>query len=185
MSPDLPGVGTWVDIHYRRPGKGTTVFRQQVLEAKPSHIVTFQPATALAKPVLVGGTPILENGSPAIWFTMPGVHHDIGIFHRADGSRTGLYANVLTPVYFESPGTWHTTDLFLDWWMPDRGEPRWVDRDELEAALQAGTVDARQARAAEAEASRLQAEWRGGLWPPTFVEEWTLDRALNYAFSDS
>lgn len=181
MTPPLPAVGDWVDIHYHRLHKGTTVFRQQVLESRATHIVTFQHATALDNPVLVENRPVLETGSPVIWFTMPDRGHDIGIFHRGNGTRTGLYANVLTPVEFVSPTRWLTTDLFLDWWVPDHGDPRLLDQDELAKALEAGLVDTDRARRATEEAARIHADWETGAWPPDFVDGWTLARARRIA----
>ena len=177
----LPSPGDWVDIHYARPHKGTTVFRQQVLEARPGHVVTFQPETQLSAPVMVDGQPVLQNGSPVIWFTMPGWGHDIGIFHTPDGCRTGLYANVLTPVQLATPHRWLTTDLFLDWWVPDEGDPQLLDRDELAKAAEAGLVDRQWVMHAENEAARLESDWRRGAWPPEFVQGWTLARALRVA----
>ena len=58
----------------------------------------------------------LERGSDAVWFTFPGLWHDIGRFHRSDGTFTGIYANILTPPLIQPDGVWHTTDLFLDLW---------------------------------------------------------------------
>ncbi|NNM31587.1 MAG: DUF402 domain-containing protein [Gemmatimonadetes bacterium] len=179
--PTLPSLGDWVDIHYHRPHKGTTVFRQQVLEAHPTHVVTYQPRTALAGPLLVGGSPVLRNGSPVIWFTMPGWSHDIGIFHLPDGRRTGLYANVLTPVQFSTPTRWLTTDLFLDWWVPDEGEARLLDQEELEKAHESGLLGPDWVARAKEEAEHLRAEWLDGAWPPDFVDHWTLKRAQRVA----
>ena len=63
---------------------------------------------------MVDGTVILAPGAPVIWFTMPGAWHDIGVFHLENGAPTGIYANVLTPVRFDGPTSWSTTDLYLD-----------------------------------------------------------------------
>ena len=114
----LPRTGAWVDIHYRRLGRPTEVYRQRVLESGAAGIVTFQPDTPIRAALTVGGATILEPGAPAIWFTFPGLWHDIGLFHLGDGTCTGLYANVLTPVEFDGPRSWTTTDLCLDVWVP-------------------------------------------------------------------
>ena len=146
-----------------------------------THVVTFQPATELSRPVNVDGKEILAPGSPVIWFTMPGAWHDIGIFHLPNDRRTGTYANILTPIRFEDPDEWHTTDLFLDWWVPEDGHARLLDEDELRSAVARALVTARDAHDAKREAQRLEAEWLRGTWPPSFVAGWTLERARKLA----
>lgn len=132
----------------------------------------------IARPSLVDGAPILEPGSPVVWFTFRGAYHDVGRFHRADGTFTGLYANVLTPVDGLDGAAWETTDLFLDVWLPaDGGSPRLLDADELDDAVARDWVDRVDADAARAEAERLIGGARAGTWPPPLVHEWTLERA--------
>jgi predicted RNA-binding protein associated with RNAse of E/G family len=112
-----------------------------------------------------------------VWFTFPGVWHDIGRFHRANGRFTGIYANVLTPPTFEPGDVWHTTDLFLDVWIPAGGEPQVLDRDELQNAVAAGWVDEATGLRATAEVDHILAEAASGRWPPPVVDTWTLERA--------
>lgn len=76
-------------------------------------IVTLSEPIEVASPMMADGDVMLETGSLAIWFTFPGAWHDIGQFHRADGTFSGTYANILTPPVMTGP-VWHTTDLFLD-----------------------------------------------------------------------
>ena len=102
-------------------------------------------------------------------------------FHLRDGTFTGYYANVLTPVSIEpsrgrGPHVWHTTDLFLDVWQPADGTVELLDEDELEDALAEGHIDPRTAEAARTEAQRLLALARDGEWPPAVAREWTLAR---------
>lgn len=168
-----------MDIHYQRPHKGATTFRQQVLEATAEAVVTFQPRTRLEGPVLVESEPILEPDSPAIWFTFPGTWHDIGLFHLADGRLTGVYANVLTPVELVGPTEWRTTDLYLDVWIPTAagGRPTVLDEDELSAARERGLVDEGVAERARQEAASLIDAAAAGTWPPPVVGQWNLPRA--------
>ena len=170
--------GRWVDIYYRRPHVGSTTYRQLVLAASPELIVTFQRQTPLAGPLNVDGEPILAPGSPVIWFTIPGAWHDIGRFYLPDEPNpTGVYANVLTPVEFVGPSSWRTTDLYLDVWVPDSGDPRVLDKDELAMAEEAGLVSAENAARAREEAEELMAGVTAKAWPPSLVYEWTLERA--------
>lgn len=165
-----------VRIHYRRPPDRLQVFEQALVHDGIEYVVTCLPHAALAKPVTVDGRVVLEPGAPVVWFTYRGdVWHDVGRFHLADGTFTGLYANVLTPVLLDG-AEWHTTDLFLDVWMGADGRVEILDRDEFDAAVDAGWVDANTAVRALAEAERLAADARAGAWPPAHVREWTLER---------
>ena len=128
------------------------------------------------EPSIVDGEVILESGSSIVWFSYPGLWHDIGLFHRRDGAFTGYYANILTPVLMD--GTrWDTTDLFLDVWLGVQGEPTILDEVELVEALEAGWIDQDTAGRAREEAAALVAAARTGSWPPHEVRVWTLERA--------
>jgi predicted RNA-binding protein associated with RNAse of E/G family len=168
--------GDTVTIHYRRPPDRLDVFEQGMVDDDGACVVTFLPAAKLRKPMEIDGRVVLEPGSPIVWFTWRGdVWHDVGRFHRADGTFTGIYANVLTPVRMDG-AEWDTTDLFLDVWMDGDGGVQILDRDEFDAAVNAGWVDAETAARALAEAERLAADARAGAWPPAEVGEWTLQR---------
>ncbi len=182
-----------VAIHYLRPPDHQTIYDQLILDEGADVIVSFQPSTSLKGPVRVGDTTILEDGSPVVWFTFPDRWHDIGLFHLADGTFTGLYANVLTPVQFEPGGTdrdtgdagdgstadviWRTTDLFLDVFRHPDGHVEVLDEKELAAAVATGAVDAVLAERARQEAAALVRAEAADHWPPEIVREWDLERA--------
>lgn len=166
-----------VHVHYHRPPDREEVFEQRVIAWTPDCVVTLLDAARLSRPMRIDGALALEAGSPIVWFTFPGAWHDIGRFHTADGAPTGLYANVLTPVAFEAPDRWRTTDLFLDVWRDARGAVQLLDEDELAAALGAGWIDDATAAAARAEAARILDGAERGTWPPPIVDAWTLERA--------
>jgi predicted RNA-binding protein associated with RNAse of E/G family len=169
--------GDTVTIRYRRPPDRLEVFRQVVVDDDGACVVTCLPAATLKKPMEIDGRAVLEPGSPIVWFTYRGdVWHDVGRFHRADGTFTGIYANILTPVGMDG-AVWETTDLFLDVWMGADGGVEILDRDELDAALAAGWMDAPTAARALAEAERLADDARRGAWPPAHVRAWTVERA--------
>ena len=169
--------GGYVRIHYRRLPEDDRIFDQRVVLTRDDVIVTLSSRLELPEPMSTGGRVMLENGSLALWFTFPGEWHDIGLFHLADGTPTGLYANILTPPQIDGD-VWHTTDLFLDLWWPTDGEVELLDEDELEEALQKGAIERDTARHAREEADRLLALASAGAWPPPVVREWTLQRAL-------
>ncbi len=173
----LPRAGDWVDIHYRRLGRPEEVFRQLVLESGAAGIVTFQSHTPIQTPIAVGGATILEPGSPVIWFTFPGKWHDIGLFHRADGAYTGLYANALTPVEPLGAHSWTTTDLCLDVWVSPGGVAQVLDEADLDRAEANSLIDGKLATRARREAEALLRGYRAGTWPPPIVGEWPLGRA--------
>lgn len=169
--------GDSVRIHYRRLPDHERIFDQRVVLERDDVIVTLSERLALAEPMTLDDRVMLEEGSLALWFTFPGEWHDIGRFHRADGAFTGLYANILTPPEIDG-SVWHTTDLFLDLWRPAGGEILLLDEDELADALDRGHIDRKTAARARAEAERLLAEEQRSGWPPSVVDEWTLERAL-------
>jgi predicted RNA-binding protein associated with RNAse of E/G family len=177
--------GDRVRIHYRRLPDRERIFDQRIVLEREDVIVTLSQPLELPEPMTSEvGDLMLENGSLALWFTFPGEWHDIGLFHRVDGSLTGLYANILTPPVIEGR-VWHTTDLFLDLWWPDGGAPGILDEDELSDALAAGHIDAGTAQRARDEAERLMEMVGNGRWPPPVVAEWSLERALAERVSSS
>lgn len=169
--------GGRVRIHYRRLPDHERIFDQRVVSERDDVIVTLSEPLELDEPMTVDGQVMLEDGSLALWFTFPGEWHDIGLFHRADGTPTGLYANILTPPEIEG-AVWRTTDLFLDLWRPVGGELRLLDEDELAEAIEQGHIDPEAVDRARHEARRLLELGASGAWPPPVVGEWTLERAL-------
>lgn len=165
-----------VRIRYRRLPDREQLFEQLLVEDAGDHVVTLLEGAGLRSPVVVGGRTVLETGSPVVWFTYPGAWHDVGLFHLADGTFTGCYANVLTPVAMRGR-EWETTDLALDVWAGADGRVEVLDVDEFEAAVAAGWLDAETAARARREAERLAAAAREGSWPPAHVREWSLRRA--------
>jgi predicted RNA-binding protein associated with RNAse of E/G family len=130
----------------------------------------------MKRPLVVEEQVVLETGAPAIWFTFPGLMHDIGRFHTANGTFTGLYANIIDPVTFHSRLEWSCTDLFLDVWVGRDGDAQVLDRDELENALASGWITEKTGAAALAEADRVLERYYAGKWPPAIVNEWPLSR---------
>jgi predicted RNA-binding protein associated with RNAse of E/G family len=175
LAPGLP-----VAIDYGRVGGGSVTYRQHLVHAGAEAIVTLQDATPIDAPKRIGGEVVLEPGSPVVWFTFEGAWHDIGSFHLADGTFTGLYANVLTPVDLLAPAAdewrWSTMDLCLDVWRGHRSV-QILDQHELEAALRLGSLDDDLASRAREEASRIERLARNDEWPPAVVGEWPLERA--------
>lgn len=166
---------TLIEIRYTRPPARVTIFRQHLVHETADCSITLLEHAPVDKPMIVRGRRTLERGSPVVWFTFPGLWHDVGRFHLPDGRFTGYYANILTPV-IASGHVWETTDLFLDVWLDDDGAVL-LDEDELDAALATGSVSGELASGARDEAARLLDAAHTGAWPPSICREWTLERA--------
>lgn len=166
-----------VAIHYRRLPDGLRIYDQRVVLEREDVVITLSEPMQMASPMIADGHVMLEGGSLAVWFTFPGAWHDIGRFHRADGTFSGLYANILTPPVMEGR-VWHTTDLFLDLWWPRDGGVVLLDEDEFEEALRERHLDPDIAQRAREEADRILAAAAEGTWPPAVVETWTLEQSL-------
>ncbi len=168
-----------VRIRYLRPPDRVTVYRQHLVHDDNRVKVTLARNLPFDPPLRIDGAVALEAGSDAVWFTFPGAWHDIGRFHRADGTFTGIYANVIVPCTFAPGEDWETTDLFLDLWIPAGGGGIFLlDADELARAEADGYLPPRLARRARAEGVALRTAAEAGRFPPPVVEAWTRDRAL-------
>jgi predicted RNA-binding protein associated with RNAse of E/G family len=154
-----------VRIHYLRPPQQVQIFDQRLVLDRDDVKVTLAESMPFDPPMRIAGQIVLEHGSDVVWFTFPELWHDIGRFHRADGTFTGLYANILTP-----------PELTDDVWLPPGGKAVLLDADELDEALGREWIDRSTANRARAEADRLMSAARAGSWPPPVVNEWTLDR---------
>ncbi len=181
LGPIMPELPRPVRIHYCRPPDRVTIFEQLLIRDAGWVKITFARNLVRTEPVRIDGQIALESGSDAVWFTFPGLWHDIGRFHRADGRFTGTYANLITPCVFEPGGEWETTDLFLDLWIPAGDPPssvRLLDEEELAEAESEGRLSGALAARAREEAAELLTAARTGAWPPAVVDEWTRDRCL-------
>lgn len=167
-----------VRIYYTRPPNPPDVYDQALVYEDADVSITLTVALDLPSAKVIDGRVAMERGSSIVWFTYPDRWHDIGKCYRRDGSYSGLYANVLTPVRFEAGDIWHTTDLCLDVWLPPGGPPVLLDEDALLASESQGAIDRAQANRARQEAEALIKGARSGSWPPADVNDWGLERAL-------
>ncbi len=186
--PPPPGRLPEVHIHYHRPPDRTDVFVQRLIRDDPWVKISCAEGIELDEPLRIDGRIVLERGSDVVWFTFPGEWHDIGRFHRRDGTLTGIYANILSPCVFEPGGDWYTTDLFLDLWIPARKQggidgraaaPRLLDLEQIAEAEERGWIAPATGERARREAERLLSRARASRWPHPVVHEWTRERALS------
>lgn len=164
-----------VHIDYQRPPDRVQVFHQRLVLDRDDVKITLAEGMQSDVPMRIEGAVVMEEGSDLVWFTFPGMWHDIGRFHRADGTFTGYYANILTPPEIDGD-KWRTMDLYLDVWLAPGSGPVLLDEDEFDLAVGKELLDADVARRAREEADRLMAAAAAGTWPPPIVREWTLER---------
>ncbi len=164
-----------ISIHYRRLPDRDGVFRQLMVEDAGEYVVTLLKATPLSAPVMVAERVVLDPDAPVVWFTYPKRWYDLGRFHRSDGTFTGFYANVFTPVRMQVPA-WDTTDLCLDVWLGADGHIEVLDTAEFEDAIRHGWIDSATGATAREQANALAAGARSGKWPPAHAHEWDLAR---------
>ena len=81
---------------------------------------------------------------------------------------------------YRSALVWETTDLFLDIWIDLSGRATVLDQDEFALARENKWISPTVAEAALRESQLLIDEHRKGTWPPSFISQWSLDRALQY-----
>lgn len=179
-----PVFANLVHIRYLRPPDREEIFTQELLLDRTDAKVTLARGVHFDPPLRILERIALEEGSHALWFTFPDLWHDIGRFYRADGTLSGIYANILTPPRFPEENVWETKDLFLDVWLPAGNAEEGLhvlDEDQLEEALARGWVTEEEAERARGEVRTIRSAYDEGTWPPPLVEEWTLERALAHA----
>lgn len=164
-----------ITYRYRRPGKGEETYRQLVVLERPDTKVLLTEAYGGA-PLEAGGAVIQEPGAPIVWYLFPEKWHDIGRFHLADGSCTGFYTNLTTPVEMNDD-RWSAIDMFLDLWQPLDGEPMWLDEDELADAAKRRVIDTATKKRVLNERAIIELELRRGAWPPPVVRDIDLGQA--------
>ncbi len=164
-----------VEIHYRRPPDRLDVFVQDLVVDRPDCKVTLHDPATLETSLTVGDQVIYEPGAAIVWFVFPNEWHDLGRFHLKDGTFTGYYVNLITPVQVDG-ATWRMYDLCLDLWVDAGGRFQILDQGEFDEAVDRHWIDSATAERARSELARVIAGVRGGDWPPAVVREYDLAR---------
>jgi predicted RNA-binding protein associated with RNAse of E/G family len=164
-----------VEIHYRRPPDRLDIFVQDLVVDRPDCKVTLHDPSTLEATLRVGEDVIYEPGAAIVWFVFPDAWHDLGRFHLEDGTFTGYYVNLITPVQLHGR-IWEMYDLCLDLWVDPDGGCQVLDRDEFDEAVDRLWIDAVTAERARSELAKVIARVRGRDWPPDIVREYDLAR---------
>jgi predicted RNA-binding protein associated with RNAse of E/G family len=164
-----------VEIHYRRPPDRLDVFLQDLVVDRPDYKVTLHDPATVETTLTVGEDVVYEPGAAIVWFVFPDEWHDLGRFHLKDGTFTGYYVNLITPVRLEGT-TWKMFDLCLDLWVDVAGRFQVLDQDEFDEAVDRHWIDQTTAERARSELDRVITQVRGSNWPPEIVREYDLAR---------
>lgn len=165
-----------MEIVYRRPGRGTHRYSQELLHDGGRLKITLLRRPARGPEREVGNVVTLDPGAPLLWFTFPGRGYEVGAFHRPAGELLGHYTNVIRPPRLAG-GRWEITDLFVDVWQPAEApdDPRLLDREQLRRARAEGVVPPEEADRADELARGIAERARAGAWPPSEVARWPLE----------
>jgi predicted RNA-binding protein associated with RNAse of E/G family len=164
-----------IQYEYTRPGKDKTVFDQWLIMERADVKVMLLEAHQ-GRRLQIGAETILDPGAPALWFVFPGAWYDVGRFHLSDGTFTGWYTNICTPVELRGD-TWSSTDLFLDHWMASHGSQEWLDEAEFMSAMSAEYIGHQAYARVAAERVRIDQAIADNDWPPAIARDLDLDHA--------
>ncbi len=164
-----------ITYEYRRPGKPPTFYEEWLVIDRPDvKVLLLEPYRD--DTVIVDGETIQDSDAPIVWYVFPDRWYDIGRFHLLDESVTGWYTNLCRPPLVTGDH-WIGNDLFLDLWQPCGGEARWLDEDELAAAVRARVIDRATLRRIENERALITLQLRQNAWPPPIARDIALDQA--------
>ncbi|MFO7926339.1 MAG: DUF402 domain-containing protein [Halobacteriota archaeon] len=150
-----PTVGDTVAIRHGKPsGRTITLGRGEVTEFDPTGSITVE------REMTGGGTYDAlgverTTGDVATTTFVEGRWWYATVYRSADGERRGTYVNVCTPVEI-FPRSVRYVDLHVDVVKGPEGEVRRVDDDELDAAVDAGSVSEPLAERARTVASSIE-----------------------------
>lgn len=169
-----------IRFEYQRPGRGVTAYDERLVLDRPDVSVLLLESHA-GDGYSINGTIVLARGAPMIWFVFPDGWASVARFHLADGTFTGWYTNLCTPVE-KNGSVWSSTDLFLDLWIPSSGEPQWLDEDELREAVSAKLLDNRTVERVGRERERIEALLHARAWPPEACRVLDLSTIRNHPY---
>lgn len=175
-SADIRPSPTQVRICFTRPGKGTSVYaeglvdddgrRLRTLTAPPAAVCLSLSERFRRRGWIAAGQSI---GSIAKYLFYD-EYFTVVEFRDPAGELLGYYCDIATPLQ-KAEGEYLVTDLLLDLWIaPDLGlGVRVLDVDEFEAAASAGLLSPALQAQARVTLARLQAEIAEGVFPGPYL----------------
>jgi predicted RNA-binding protein associated with RNAse of E/G family len=137
-----------------------------------------QSAVALgprAREKTKGGVVLARPGFTWAVSFFPGLWYSITSAYDGDGRLVGHHVDLCAPAE-ERDGMLSFLDLKLDLLILPDGRGVWLDQDEYEQEIAAGTIGAEWQRAVDAAVARLDGEWRAGRFPPPEVAQYRPSR---------
>jgi predicted RNA-binding protein associated with RNAse of E/G family len=162
-----------VTIVYRRLPRNVRRFPGTLREANSRRLVIESPIK-VTSPVRFKGKVVADNGYTAIWFVYRNRWYDIARFYDKKRKWIGYYCDIVKPVSRLMNGPSKTTmltDLFLDLWITPEGRYYVLDEDELEDALDKGSISKPLAEQARKQMKALIRRVSSGRFPPENVRK--------------
>ena len=132
---------------------------------RPQSVVALGPA---ARPKTKGGVRVAEPGFTWAVFFFPGQWYSITSAFDRDGRLVAHHVDLCVPAE-ERDGVLSFLDLKLDLLITADGEGAWLDQDEYDDEVKAGTIGPAWQAAVASAAAALDRDWRAGVFPPPEV----------------
>jgi predicted RNA-binding protein associated with RNAse of E/G family len=163
-----------VRINYTRPGKGTTVYIEDLVADDGRRLTTYKALppdiSQQLTEVLLAQAMIRPDQTVAAirkhYFYAE--YFDLLEFIGPAGEVLGYYSDIATPLHRED-GAFYVTDLFLDVWLAPGQPLLMLDEDEFAAAAAAGLMTGEEQAYARQAFERLRAEAAAGTYPAIYL----------------
>ena len=163
-----------VTVNYLRPGKGVSVYVEELVADDGRRLTTYKELAGEAGQALTAALVRLGWIDPAD--TVAAVrkhyfydeHFDVLEFYKQGGQVAGYYSDITTPLERVN-GEYYVTDLFLDFWLAPGQPALELDEDEFEAAVAGGLLTAEQQAHALRAFERLRADIAAGVYPWQYI----------------
>lgn len=133
--------------------------------ALPQSVVKIGPKASVKTK---GGAVLAEPGFTWAMFLIPGRWYAIESVYDARGQLVAHHVDLCVPPE-ERDGMLSFLDLKLDLLIGPNGESAWLDQDEYEHEIEAGTIPLSWQRAVAETVAALDGERHGGTFPPPEV----------------
>jgi predicted RNA-binding protein associated with RNAse of E/G family len=163
-----------VKINYRRPGKGTSIYLEDLVTDDGRQLLThtvLTPAESAEMTLAVRRSGLIGPGDTIVavrkhYFYSE--YFDLLEFFGPKGEVVGYYSDITTPLARQD-GEYVITDLFLDVWLTPGHPVIELDEDEFAAAVDAGLLSAEEQTGARQAFDRLRTEAVAGLYPRRYL----------------
>jgi hypothetical protein len=165
---------TEIQIEYIRPGKGTSLFTEDLVSVDTLCLRTYKVlppdvVTSLAESLIAGELIAPHQKACSIGKTyFFHEYFDLLEFYDENGDLLGYYSDICTPLVKTDRG-YTMTDWFLDLWLHPDGRLVELDLDEFEQAVSSGWLTDPEIATARRTFARLIAEVQEGIYPHSYL----------------